>query len=69
MCAAVGSKHFSNIDESVKNWVSYGYPLEPNKENAPVYQESLKKWEAAYPKQMELADKGVTNHMWLAPGE
>ena len=40
-----------------------------NPDNKVVYQALLERWEKAYTAQLDLADSGVTNHMWRAPGE
>jgi autoinducer 2 (AI-2) kinase len=33
-----------------------------------VYAESYAAWKAAYKSQLDLADRGITKHMWAAPG-
>lgn len=67
--AGIGVGIYKNYDQAVENIVKVDRVYQPNVENAAVYQELYEKWLAAYPCQLELADKGVTESMWRAPGE
>jgi autoinducer 2 (AI-2) kinase len=45
-----------------------GTTYTPSSENQAVYETQRNRWEAAYAKQLELVDEGITEAMWRAPG-
>ena len=47
----------------------YRTAVKTDPQNAEVYKALYERWLAAYPPQLELADNGVTTHLWRAPGE
>ncbi len=42
--------------------------FEPITENHELYKEFYETWKTVYSSQLALADKGITTHMWIAPG-
>ena len=42
--------------------------FEPITENHELYKEFYETWKTVYNSQLTLADKGLTTHMWIAPG-
>lgn len=69
ICAGVGIGLFSGFDEAVNQLVREDKIYEPNPKNAEVYEDLYERWLAAYSVQLELANRGVTRHLWCAPGE
>ena len=67
--AGIGVGIYQNYEEAVRTIVKIERVYQPNVQNRDVYQELYERWLAAYPLQLELADKGVTQSMWKAPGE
>ena len=69
VAAGVGVGLYGSMEEGAKAVVRWEREVAPNPESAEVYDEAFARWRAAYPAQLELADRGVTQHMWRAPGE
>jgi len=69
ICAGVGIGLYSGFSEAVGQVVKEERVYQPDSQKAAVYQELFERWSAAYPIQLELADRGVTSHLWRAPGE
>ena len=69
IAAGVGVGLYPSLQEAAEALVRWEREVEPNPANKDVYDEAYERWQAAYPVQLELADRGVTQHMWRAPGE
>lgn len=69
ICAGVGVGLYDDMPSAAAQLVQEEAVYEPNLHNASVYQEAFARWEAAYPPQLDLADREVTTSMWRAPGE
>lgn len=69
MCAGVGVGLYENLETAAEKLVRKEKTYQPNPKNKDVYQDLFSRWEAAYPAQLELADRGITTSMWRAPGE
>ncbi len=67
--AGVAVGLYPNIHEAAHKLVKEEKIYQPNPDNAAVYQTLLHQWETAYAAQLSLADRGVTQSMWRAPGE
>lgn len=67
--AGVGVGIYRDYDEAIQNIVKIDRVYQPNPENAEIYQDLYQRWLSAYPLQLELADRGITESMWRAPGE
>jgi autoinducer 2 (AI-2) kinase len=68
ICAGVGAGIFGSIAETAGKFCVIEKTYEPNPENSKIYQEIYDKWREVYKTQMDIADKGLTNYMWKAPG-
>ncbi|WP_040209215.1 autoinducer-2 kinase [Neobacillus jeddahensis] len=68
ICAGVGAGVYRSFNEAIDQVVKFEKTFEPNEANRFIYEELYKKWEAVYKVQLDLADQGYTNHMWIAPG-
>ena len=68
ICAGVGAGIYESFNEAITQVVKFEKTFEPNESNHFIYEELYKKWEAVYKVQLDLADQGYTNHMWIAPG-
>jgi autoinducer-2 kinase len=68
ICAGVGAGVYRSFNEAIDQVVKFEKTFEPNESNRFIYEELYKKWEAIYKVQLDLADQGVTDHMWIAPG-
>jgi autoinducer 2 (AI-2) kinase len=69
ICAGVGIGLYSGFSEAVEQVVKEERVYQPDNQKAAIYQDLYERWLAAYPIQLELADRGVTSHLWRAPGE
>lgn len=67
--AGIGVGLYRNYEEAIQTIVKIERVYQPDVQNSKVYQDLYERWLAAYPPQLELADKGVTESMWRAPGE
>jgi len=66
--AGVGAGVYGGLNETVQRLCTLEKTYEPNKENHEVYLELNERWKTVYHNQLALADQGLTNHMWKAPG-
>lgn len=66
--AGVGAGIFDNIADVVQKVVQFERIYEPNMEHHQTYQKFYKTWCSVYAEQLKLADKKMTEHMWIAPG-
>jgi autoinducer-2 kinase len=67
--AGVGAGLYASFDAAVQQLVRMERTYTPNPANAGVYQDLYERWSAAYPAQLELANRGITQSLWRAPGE
>ncbi|MEN8701814.1 autoinducer-2 kinase [Bacillus infantis] len=68
ICAGVGANIYSSFDDAIEKVVTFEKTYYPKKENQAVYEKLYQKWTRIYKNQLELADQGLTDHMWIAPG-
>ncbi len=68
MCAGVGCGVYESLESASKALVSWDKIYTPNPDNQETYQRLYKKWCEMYKHQLTIADKGITQHMWKAPG-
>jgi autoinducer 2 (AI-2) kinase len=66
--AGLGAGLYSNLETAIAQTVKWEKILSPNLENHQKYLQIYENWRKVYAKQLTLADKGMTNHMWIAPG-
>jgi len=66
--AAVGARQFTNLDEAGSAFARTETIIRPDSSKQGIYADAAEKWRAAYAKQRELVDEGITNAMWKAPG-
>ena len=67
--AGVAVGIYQDIHQAAQKLVKKEKTYQPNPDNAAIYQELLQQWQKAYAAQLELADAGITQSMWRAPGE
>lgn len=68
ICAGIGANIYTDFDDAISKVVKYEKEYTPIKENNLIYDLMYTKWEEIYKQQLELADKGLTEYMWSAPG-
>jgi autoinducer-2 kinase len=68
ICAGVGAKVYEDFNDAMAKVIHFERTYLPNQENREVYDELFSKWKDIYKHQLELADSGLTEHMWIAPG-
>lgn len=68
ICAGIGANIYKNFNDAISKVVQYEKKYNPTEKNVPVYNDLYKKWTAIYKRQLDLADNGLTDHMWIAPG-
>ncbi|WP_223592495.1 autoinducer-2 kinase [Neobacillus bataviensis] len=66
--AGIGAGIYKNIEQAVNQVVKWERTHLPNNENHVQYLEIYEKWRNVYQEQLQLADRGLTTHMWKAPG-
>ncbi|MDN3019059.1 autoinducer-2 kinase [Paenibacillus sp. BSR1-1] len=66
--AGIGAGIYENIEQAVNQVVKWERTHLPNKENHVQYLQIYEKWRNVYQEQLQLADRGLTTHMWKAPG-
>ena len=59
---------YKDISETSKKLVHIVHVYQPNPENHKVYMEMYDTWRKVYKVQLDLANEGLTKHMWAAPG-
>lgn len=69
ICAGVGIGLYSGFHQAVQQLIQEDKIYQPNVQNAAIYHELYERWLAAYRVQLELANQGITRHLWCAPGE
>lgn len=68
ICAGVGAKVYKDFNDAISRVVKFEKTYYPNKDNVEIYTNLYKKWRGIYKNQLDLADKGLTDYMWIAPG-
>ena len=68
IAAGVGAGIYSSMEETAEEFVQWEQTFEPVTENHELYKEFYETWKTVYDSQLALADKGLTSHMWIAPG-
>lgn len=66
--AAVGSGQFATLEEAGRSFARTEKIVGPDQSKKDTYAEIAEKWKAAYAKQKQLVDEGVTTTLWKAPG-
>jgi autoinducer-2 kinase len=66
--AGLGAGLYPNLESAIHTLVKWERVHSPNLENHQKYKTIYKKWRKVYSEQLKLADSGMTNHMWIAPG-
>ncbi|KAB2334735.1 autoinducer-2 kinase [Cytobacillus depressus] len=66
--AGIGAGVYPNIHDAVQPIVKWERVFSPNMDNHKKYQSIYKYWRVIYNEQLQLADRGITSHMWKAPG-
>jgi autoinducer 2 (AI-2) kinase len=66
--AAIGAGIYSSIKEAVNQVVVWERTFQPRMANHQEYARFYKNWRKVYEAQLILADRGLTTHMWKAPG-
>ena len=66
--AGVGVGIYKNVSETAKKLVKISAVYKPDIKNYAVYSDVFASWKNWYAKELEIADLGLTNHMWAAPG-
>lgn len=69
ICAAVGVGHFQTFQEATQAVSLIERVHLPNPRQQELYHEQYEKWRSIYPQILNLADQGLVQHMWKAPGE
>lgn len=68
ICAGVGAGIYDNIVETALKFCNFDKTYEPNIKNHEIYSELFERWQKLYKRELENSDKGLTDHMWKAPG-
>lgn len=68
ICAGIGANVYKDFEDAIAKVVTYEKEYQPIAENHLVYEQLYAKWESIYQAQLNLADQGLTDHMWIAPG-
>lgn len=66
--AGYGVGLYADISETARKLVQWENTYMPDMENHRVYQEIYAPWREVYQAQLALSDRGLTRHMWIAPG-
>ncbi len=66
--AAVGAGIFPDVKTATEKVVRWEKSYHPTLENTQKYEQIYENWSSIYKKQLDLADSGLTTHMWKAPG-
>ncbi len=69
IAAGVGVGIYQDMASAAKQLVKWDKVFEPKPNNKDVYQDAFERWQKSYTAQLELADAGITKHLWKAPGE
>ncbi|MEG0136558.1 MAG: autoinducer-2 kinase [Cetobacterium sp.] len=65
---SVAIGEYSTIKEACENMIQFEKVYIPNNENHLIYKDIYSNWLNVYSDQLEIANKNLVNHMWLAPG-
>jgi autoinducer 2 (AI-2) kinase len=68
ICAGVGAGIYQSVVETASKFCSIEKVYEPDLENHKIYSEVFDRWQEVYKTELENSDKGLTTHMWKAPG-
>ncbi|WP_411852893.1 autoinducer-2 kinase [Virgibacillus halodenitrificans] len=68
ICAGIGAKVYSSFNDAISKVVRFEKEFKTIAENSSAYNLYYNKWKNIYKEQLALADKGHTEHMWIAPG-
>ena len=68
ICAGVGAGVFKDFNQAISKVVQFEKTYFPQQENNRVYEDLFTKWKNIYKNQLNMADSGLTEHMWIAPG-
>jgi autoinducer 2 (AI-2) kinase len=66
--AGYGAGIYTDISKTARKLVKWDKSFIPNTDNHDVYEAMYASWRKIYAAQLSLADQGITNHMWAAPG-
>ncbi|RJR13817.1 autoinducer-2 kinase [Candidatus Parcubacteria bacterium] len=66
--AAIGAGIYSSIKDAVDQVVVWESTFQPRMANHQEYAKIYENWRRVYEAQLYLADRGLTTHMWKAPG-
>ncbi|MGD6832971.1 autoinducer-2 kinase [Sutcliffiella halmapala] len=66
--AAIGAGIYSSIKDGVDQVVVWERTFQPRMANHQEYAKIYENWRRVYEAQLKLADRGLTAHMWKAPG-
>ncbi|MCM3399925.1 autoinducer-2 kinase [Oceanobacillus profundus] len=68
ICAGIGANVYDSLQDAISKVVKIEKEYQPIQENHLIYSRLYEKWESVYLHQLNLADKGLTEHMWSSPG-
>lgn len=66
--AGIGAGIYTDIRKTAQDLVKIEKTYYPDPENAKTYDGLYQTWREAYKVQLDLADRHLTKHMWIAPG-
>lgn len=66
--SSVAVGEYSSIQEACSNMIQFEKVYTPNENNHLIYKDIYNNWLNVYSEQLEIANKNLVNHMWLAPG-
>lgn len=66
--AGHGAGLYPSVEDAAQTLVQWDATYTPNAANHAAYQEMYQTWRQVYAAQLELANQGLTRHMWCAPG-
>lgn len=65
--AGLGVGVYKDISE-ILEFIKWDKAYYPNEENHETYKAIYNNWKELYKLQLDISDKGLTRHMWIAPG-
>ena len=66
--AGVGVGIYENVVQGANSIVQLDREYQPNPDNYKLYETHYRNWRKIYKENLKLSDKGLTTHMWSAPG-
>ncbi|MGL4538960.1 MAG: FGGY-family carbohydrate kinase, partial [Cetobacterium sp.] len=66
--SSVAIGEYSSIQEACDNMIQFDKIYIPDENNHLIYKDIYNNWLNVYSAQLEIANKNLVNHMWLAPG-